>query len=123
VIVGTVNERRVPVVSLTIGENAYRAIIDTGFNGDLELPETLRPELQPRFVGESVSFLASGVTVIEDLYLVEFPFDGTVIEAETSFVDGDEILVGTKLLGHHRLEIDFVHRTVLIDRVLPSTVP
>ena len=41
-IVGTVNDDGVPVITLTAAEQIWSAIIDTGFNGDVELPDTLR---------------------------------------------------------------------------------
>lgn len=47
---------------------------------------------------------------------VDFPFDGTVT-AEATFVPGQEILIGTRLLSRYRLEVNFVQRTVLLERV------
>jgi predicted aspartyl protease len=117
VIVGTVTARSVPMVSIEIAGIAYRAVTDTGFNGDLELPESLRDKLNARWAAKSLARLAGGVSIIEDVYLVDFPFDGRTVEAEASFVKGDEILVGTKLLSDHCLEINFVEKTVRIERV------
>lgn len=114
-IVGTVTARRIPMISITIDGVSYRAVIDTGFNGDLELPESLRAQVAARLLAQSLSHLAGGVSIVEDIYLVDFPFDDQTVEAEASFVDGDEILIGTKLLKQHRLEIDFVKRTVRIE--------
>jgi predicted aspartyl protease len=116
VIVGSVSDRGVPTVSIPVSGVTHDAVIDTGFNGDLELPESLRQHVNPRPLAKSLSLLAGGVTIIEDLYLVDFPFDGEVFEAEASFVEGDEILIGTKLLGTYRLEVDFVKRTVRIEK-------
>ena len=53
----------------------------------------------------------------EDAYLIDFPFDGLTVEAEATFVSGDEILIGTGMLAQHRLEIVFPARTVLIEKV------
>jgi predicted aspartyl protease len=53
-----------------------QAIIDTGFNGDLELPERLRSSLHAQFVGRVTSLLAANQRVEEDVFLVDFPFDG-----------------------------------------------
>lgn len=119
-IVGTVTVRHIPTISITVGASAYRAVIDTGFNGELELPESLREHVGARWLAQSLSHLAGGVSIVEDVYLVDFPFDGEMIAAEATFVSGDEILVGTKLLRKHRLEIDFVARTVRIERVLAA---
>jgi len=116
VIVGAVTDRRVPTISIAVGGAIYSAVIDTGFYGDLELPEALRAEVSARPLAQSLSLFAGGVTIVEDLFLVDFPFDGQSVEAEASFVEGDEILIGTKLLSAYRLEIDFVKRTVQIDK-------
>jgi hypothetical protein len=40
--------------------------------------------------------------------------------AEATFVDGDSILVGTGMMRDYRLNIDFVARTVKLERVHPS---
>ena len=42
-ITGSVTADGVPVVPITVADKEWRATIDTGFNGDLELPEALRP--------------------------------------------------------------------------------
>jgi len=106
-----------PVIAIDVAGTAHRAVIDTGFNGDLELPQSLRDRLNARWAAQSLAELAGGVCVVEDIYLVDFPFDGQIIvEAEASFADTDDILIGTKLLGGHCLEIDFVKKTVQIER-------
>jgi len=78
----------------------------------------LRPLLHPRFIGRMSSILAGGQTVEEDLYLVDFPFDGRTVQAEATFVPGREVLIGTQLLQQYRLEIHFLERTVLLERLL-----
>jgi predicted aspartyl protease len=93
------------------------AVIDTGFNGDLELPLALRETLNARSRGETLSELAGGQTIVEELFWVDFPFDGRTVQADATFVAGQTILPGTHLLQHYRLEINFVARTVLLERV------
>ena len=58
------------------------------------------------------SALAGGQIIDEDAYLVDFPFDGQIIQAEATFVSGPQILIGTHLLREYCLEINFVSRTV-----------
>ncbi|MDE0481200.1 MAG: hypothetical protein OXI67_01355 [Candidatus Poribacteria bacterium] len=115
---GTVSDRGVPIITLSIAGQEWAAIIDTGFNGDLELPEILRDELNPQYVGRVTSALAGAQTIEEDVYLADFPFDGNIIQARTTFVIGSEILIGTHLLREYRLEIDFVRRTVVLEKVM-----
>jgi predicted aspartyl protease len=106
-----------PVVLLTVGGRSFPALIDTGFNGDLELPEQVRPLVNARFLLREPSLLAAGQLVEEDIYEVEFPFDGSTVSAEASFAPGGMILLGTRLLRHYRLNVDFPARTVLLERV------
>lgn len=113
---GTVSEQGVPTIELEVAGRRWVAVIDTGFNGDLELPAALRDNLAGRFVGRITSLLAAGQVVEEDLYLVKFPFDEEVHQVEATFAAADEVLVGTRLLRRHRLEIDFQKRTVVIER-------
>lgn len=96
-----------PVIRVEIAGTHYDAVIDTGFNGDLELPEALRKHLNPSFAFQAFSLLAAGVTVEEDVYAVDFPFDGKIVKAVATFVDGSEILIGTHLLRGYRLKISF----------------
>ncbi|MBM3238570.1 hypothetical protein FJZ31_19925 [Candidatus Poribacteria bacterium] len=117
-IVGTVNDDGVPVITLTAAGQPWPAIIDTGFNGDVELPDTLRPFVNARLVGKVYWLLGGGQNVEEDKYLVDFPFDGQTVVAEATFAPGVEILIGTHLLRQHCLEINFVDKTVLLERVV-----
>jgi hypothetical protein len=46
---------------------------------------------------------------------VDFPFDGQTVRVQATFVDGDEILIGTRMLRDYRLRIDFPARTMVIE--------
>jgi len=110
----------VPTITLSIASQDWIATIDTGFNGDLELPEALRNSLNARYVGQVTSALAGGQMIEEDVYLIDFPFDGKVIQADATFVADHQILIGTRLLREYRLQIDFVSQTVELERVSTS---
>ena len=119
---GIVSPQGVPTIRLPIANQEWPAIIDTGFNGDLELPEALRAAVDiVDYLGPTKFVLAGGQTIEADVYLVEFPFDGKVIEAEVTFVADSQILLGTRLLRDYRLQVNFVTRTVELERV--STAP
>ena len=113
---GTVSASRVPTITLIIAGQEWTATIDTGFNGDLELPEILRDALSPRYIGRVISVLAGGQTIEEELYRVNVPFDDKMISAEATFVADSEILIGTRLLQEYHLQIDFVRRTVVLEK-------
>lgn len=115
---GTVSVEGVPTINLSIDNRDWIATIDTGFNGDLELPELLQHSLNARYIGQLTSALAGGQTIEEAIYLVDFPFDGKLIQAEASFVTSHQILVGTHLLREYRLLIDFVNQAVELERLV-----
>ena len=119
---GVVSPQGAPTIHLPIANQEWPAIIDTGFNGDLELPEALLTSVNiVGYIGPTQFVLAGGQTLVETVYLVEFPFDGKVIEAEATFVADSQILLGTRLLRDYQLQINFVTRTVELERV--STEP
>ncbi len=115
---GTVSDIGVPIITPSVAGQEWTATIDTGFNGDMELPEALRKALNPQYVGKVTSALAGGQTIEEDVYFVDFPFDGYIIQARATFVIGSEILIGTHLLREYHLQIDFVRQTVILEKVL-----
>ena len=81
-------------------------------------PEILREALNPQYIGEVTSVLAGGQTIKEELYQINFFFDHRVVPAEATFVIDSDILIGTRLLQEYRLQIDFVMKTVILERVL-----
>lgn len=116
VIEGPVSSEGVPQIQLEVAGRAWTAIIDTGFNGYLELPSELKDALNAVYFGQIVSSLAGGQQLEEAAYYVEFPFDGDVVIAEATFVEGEEILVGTRIMLNHELAIDFPARSLRLER-------
>jgi predicted aspartyl protease len=114
---GNVTDDGVPAIEVEVGGQRWWAIIDTGFNGELELAERLKSHVNAQFVGRVMSLLAASQRIEEDLFLVDFDFDGTTLRAQATFVDGDEILIGTHILWNHRRRIDFPAQTVAIERI------
>lgn len=113
---GMVTNDGVPLVEIEVGNDRWCAIVDTGFNGDLELPERLRSRVNARFVGCVTSHLAANQQIEEDVFLVDFSFGGFTNRAQATFVDDGEILIGTRMLRDYQLFIDFPARTVVIER-------
>lgn len=98
------------------GSQRWQAIIDTGFNGELELPEQLRPHVNAQFVGRATSMLAANQRIEEDVYLVDFQFDCRMTRVQATFAVGDHVLIGTRMLRDYRLQVDFPAGTVVIER-------
>jgi predicted aspartyl protease len=117
-----VDDDGVPIILLEIGDQTQAMIIDSGFNGDLELPESFRQALNSRFLGSYPSSLAGGVSIEEDVFGVTLTFDGHIVDAEATFTTEPLGLIGTHLLRDYRLEIDFVEQTLLITRVNETSI-
>jgi predicted aspartyl protease len=112
VISGHVSDDGVPIIMLVVAGQEWTAIIDTGFNGDLELPEALKGKLNDHAVGRVRSALAGGQVIEEDAYSVEFPFDGKILPALATFVSDSQLLIGTNLLREYELQVRFFSRTL-----------
>ena len=115
-IAGVITEDGVPAIEVEVGSQLWQAIIDTGFNGELELPERLRLHVSAQFVGRATSLLAANQRIEEDVFLVDFPFDGRMARVQATFADGETMLIGTRMLRDYRLRIDFPARTVAIEK-------
>ncbi|HSE91548.1 MAG TPA: hypothetical protein VLJ79_35445 [Candidatus Binatia bacterium] len=87
-ILGVVSVQGLPTIILPIAGQDWPATIDTGFNGDLELPDGLRDRLNAHFVGRATVALAGGQGIEEDVYLVDFPFDGRVVQRKQLLFPG-----------------------------------
>lgn len=105
---GFVDDVGVPMIPLRIADTDLMGIVDSGFNGDLELLERLYEETLFRFQGTFESQLAGGQVITEDWYLVELEFVGDWVEAMTTFAPSETALIGTRLMQEHRLQIDFL---------------
>lgn len=114
---GEVDDRNTPILRLEIGGEEWIAVIDTGFNGHLVLPLSLADLFPGSFYAETEIVLGDGQIVVEDLFTIDFPFDGNMVSIQASFADTSELLVGTLLLQNHRLEVNFVTRTVELEKL------
>src|SRR5262249_52494003 len=69
---GKVTVDGVPEIILSLAGQEWAAIVDTGFNGSLELPLALHGHVNAELTGSVVSLLAAGQTILEDAYVVDF---------------------------------------------------
>lgn len=113
---GTVGPDGLPRITVQVDGKDWPALIDTGFNGDLELPHALGSAVGAQYQGTVYSVVADGRRIFEDSYRVLFPFDGDLLPAAATFAEVQELLIGTRLLRKHVLTINFAERTVVIER-------
>lgn len=115
-IAGHVSDDGVPVITLVVAGQEWSTIVDTGFNGDLELPELLQGKLNDQPAGRLKPALAGGQVIEEDAYSVDFPFDDQIVRAIATFAPDSQILIGTNLLRDYKLEIRFSSKILQLER-------
>lgn len=116
---GHVNSRGEPVVRIfllfsTNRSQSHSAVIDTGFNGTLSLPESLIQRLGWRWIGYESYEIATGDVVREKVFVGRIRWFGRTQEVDTVASHAKDILIGTRLLEERRLTIDFHKRRVRI---------
>jgi predicted aspartyl protease len=116
-VTGEVDDRGTPIIRLNLGGRDWIAVIDTGFDGDLLLPEELATHFPGPLWGRLRVILGGGQVVIEDVFTVSFPFDGELRYLKASFAPVEELLIGTAMLANYRLEINFATRTLILEKV------
>jgi clan AA aspartic protease len=107
---GVVNSSREAIIQVVLRSDRgstkmIRAVVDTGYTGDLMLPRALVDELGLRLYGIQEAILGDGSSKVLRVYLGSVIWDGTVRRIEIHASDS-EALVGMGLLENYRLEIE-----------------
>jgi hypothetical protein len=118
-ITGRINADGLPLIDWMIGPKTWPAIIDTGFNGELDLCNQHWGLVKATYSGIQYSFLPTGQAIQQDEYIIEVLFDGQIRSPKATFSRSTDILIGTGFLKDYRLEINFAAGTVLLERVAP----
>ena len=113
---GRVNSHEEPEVSITLivqgRRRRMRAIIDTGFNGYLSVPEKLAESWY--FFGHEEYEIATGDIVEQKIFIGGIIWSNRIQEVYAVTSKARDILIGTKLLRKNELEISFPKRKVVI---------
>jgi clan AA aspartic protease len=107
---GYVNANREAIIQVAIvGNNkqlkSVRAIIDTGFTGDLTLPRNAIDELGLTLRGFQRVILGDGSIQYFEMFVGVAIWDGQMREVEINAAETDS-LVGMGLLEDHKLEVE-----------------
>ena len=107
---GHINEQFEAMITLTVNSpdgttEEVEAVVDTGFNGFLCLPETVVQRLHLPYLNSTIAFMADDRRRILRIHQAQIHWDGTsrTVEAHAS---GATALVGMQLMKDHRLEMD-----------------
>jgi len=103
----------VPVSASSSGDRKeIVAWIDTAFNGGLVLPRQQIVELGLVKESSAEAILADGHSVELETFACFLDWFGNAWQTQVVANDGNYPLLGTMLLEGHRLEIDYLARTV-----------
>jgi clan AA aspartic protease len=119
VLKGIVNDREEPVINLHLITSKGHAhfhpvIIDTGFNGNLSVPEKLAKRYGWTWIGNESYEIATGDVVEQKVFLGEIRWFGSSQQVYAVASHAEDILMGTRLLRQQRLNIDFRTRKLRI---------
>jgi predicted aspartyl protease len=116
---GYLNSANAPLIPIELAGQPLMAVIDTGFEGGLQLPATLFTSLNPVPYRQVKYELGGGQEMIGITFWVKFTLDGVESTAEALFAASDQLLIGLDALKDCRLEINFAAGSVLLERVTP----
>jgi clan AA aspartic protease len=109
-ILGSVNANREAIIQIAVLNDrkqtkGIKAVIDTGYTGDLMLPRSIVDELGLTLRGIQDAVLGDGSIKIFEMYAGSVIWDGQVRRAEINASE-TECLVGMGLLEEYKLEIE-----------------
>ncbi|MFQ6062315.1 MAG: hypothetical protein ACE5J9_03965 [Methanosarcinales archaeon] len=121
---GYVNVFEQPIVELVIkgsrSEQNLYAIVDTGFDGDLCIPIYIAIVLGLELKSTMHVELADGTLKRELVFKGIAKLEEEELSVEILLTESDDALIGTHLLRHKKLCIDFENETVNITCASPS---
>jgi predicted aspartyl protease len=104
---------RVPVSASRDGNRTdVVAWVDTAFNGGLAIPRKQVAELGLGQESTAEAIMADGRLVELETFVCFIDWFGNCYETQAAGSDGEYALQGTMLLNGHRLQIDYVAKTV-----------
>jgi clan AA aspartic protease len=99
---------------LAAGGEEVDCLVDTGFNGALVLPRSEAARLKLTVLGRVLIIGVGRVRQVADVAELEIEWLGQSRAVEVIISDGDDSLLGTKLLDNSRLVIDYSAYTVTV---------
>lgn len=114
---GTFNDELFPQIEIDIegAKDKIEVIVDTGFNGELMLPEEVIKELDLLWIMSEYYRVASGEIKVTEVYKGNLSWFSDKRAVEVMATQSDQGLLGMQLLTSCRLEMDVPAKTVFIE--------
>lgn len=116
---GLINNRDELIADLTIigfrAETTVKAIVDTGFSGELWVPASIIGNLGMDLRVASFTHLADGSRIRNLTFNGKIRWMERIIPISVILSYGDEILIGTQLLRNCKCIIDYPARQFVIE--------
>ena len=119
--IGTVDDKGRALIEIAVRSKLEAAAetvttwIDTAFDGHLVFPRRVIERLQLESLAETEAVLADGSSVTLDTFLVYVDWFGRRAPILVIANEGIFPLLGTGLLDHHVLHIDYASRQLTLD--------
>ena len=108
---------KVKLISSSDEEIEFSTIVDTGYNGEVILPEREVQKMGLEFLGTIDSELANGQIVEIDLFRGRINWFNKIQEVAIGASQSDDILLGTLLLANCNLNVNFKQGSVGIEQL------
>jgi clan AA aspartic protease len=116
---GTINDRLAPIIKIDIEESKEQVetILDTGFNGELMLPEKIIESLNLEWCGKEDYLVASGEMITTDVYKGHLNWFGKRCAVEVMGTSAKQGLLGMQLLSSCIISINVPEKELFIVKI------
>lgn len=95
-----------PFATIFINNKEIEAIIDTGFNGALSLPQKVIEELKLKKIGSAQYVMADGTISDSNIYLAEVTWFNEKVEVSVISSSSEFSLMGMELLSRAKIILE-----------------
>ena len=89
-----------PFATILVGTNEIEALVDTGFNGFLLIPESVAHDCKLKELGSIKYLMANGKPALAKTYEAEISWLQSRIKVQVITSEADFSLIGMELLKH-----------------------
>jgi len=104
-----------PFATIFIDDKEIEAIVDTGFNGALSLPQELITELRLKKIGSAQYVMADGTISESNIYLAKVAWFNEKVEVSVISSSSEFSLLGMELLSKAKITFEPAKEVLVIE--------